>query len=68
MYIRYSACYSSKKQWQLAADDAAVCITKDPNFIKGYFRLATAISELGHFEEAYNIIQEALRKEPGVMK
>ena len=33
-------------------EDAALCISKDPKFIKGYFRLATAQIELNLLDDA----------------
>ena len=42
LYSNRSACYASKKQWQKALEDAKISISKDPNFIKAYHRLAAA--------------------------
>lgn len=51
-YSNRSVCYASKKDWKLSLDDANECVTKDPNFIKGYFRKATAEIELQLYSEA----------------
>lgn len=51
--------------WQQALEDASKCIAKDEKFIKGYYRLASAQTELGLFDDANNTIQAALRIEPG---
>lgn len=42
-----------------------VCISKDPKFIKGYFRLSTAQIELQKFDDAELTINAALRLDPG---
>ena len=42
LYSNRSACFASKKQWQRALEDAKTSISKDPNFIKAYHRLAAA--------------------------
>ena len=36
----------------MALDDALVCIGKDPKYLKGYYRLATAQIELSQFDDA----------------
>lgn len=46
-------------------DDAAMCVSKGPNFIKGYYRLATALTELGMYDDAINTLNMAMSKEPG---
>lgn len=51
-YSNRSACHASKGAWQPSLDDAALCLSKDPKFIKGYYRLATAQTELGRFDDA----------------
>lgn len=61
----YSACYSSLKSWESAIEDASTCITKDPSFIKGYYRLATAYTEIGNYDDAISVLQTALTKDPG---
>jgi hypothetical protein len=33
-------------------EDAESCVKKDSKFVKGYYRLATAYSELGRFDDA----------------
>ena len=61
----YSACHASKKDWKASMDDAAMCVSKGPNFIKGYYRLATALTELGMYDDAINTLNMAMSKEPG---
>jgi tetratricopeptide (TPR) repeat protein len=63
-YSNRSACYASKKMWQESYDDAKMCIQKDYKFIKGYYRLASAQSELGLYDEAMETLNAALKVEP----
>jgi tetratricopeptide (TPR) repeat protein len=42
LYSNRSACYAAKQLWQKSLDDALLSISKDPSFIKAYYRLATA--------------------------
>jgi tetratricopeptide (TPR) repeat protein len=53
------------KNWEAAIEDASICVAKDPSFIKGYYRLATAYTEIGNYDDALNVLQTALTKEPG---
>ena len=53
------------QNWQLALEDAIKCVAKDSNFIKGYFRLSIAQTELGQFEDAEITLRAVLAKEPG---
>ena len=53
------------KDWQKAFDDALSSISKDPKFIKGYYRLASAQTELGRFDDAETTLRAALTLEPG---
>lgn len=64
LYSNRSACFAALKKWQQALYDAATSISKDAGFIKAYYRLATAQSELGLFEDAMLTLQAALAKEP----
>lgn len=61
-----SACYASLSKWDQALKDASACVTKDPNFIKGYNRLATAQIGLKKYEEAVASIKKGLSKDPGI--
>lgn len=53
------------QNWQLALQDALQCVSKDSDFIKGYFRLSIAQSELGLYDDAETTLRAALAKEPG---
>jgi tetratricopeptide (TPR) repeat protein len=52
------------QKWQNALEDALQCVSKDSNFIKGYFRLAIAQSELGFYDDAETTLRAVLAKEP----
>ena len=60
-----SACYASVKDWQKALDDALISVSKDPKFIKGYYRLSSAQLELKLFDDAEATLKKALSIEPG---
>jgi chaperonin cofactor prefoldin len=55
-----SASHAGLEQWSQAADDAKECIRLYPTFLKGYYRLATALVELKQHELAINIIEQGL--------
>jgi tetratricopeptide (TPR) repeat protein len=59
-----SACYGSKGDWEKAANDAKECIKVNPEFIKGYYRLANAQSEQNEFEAALATIKQGMAVEP----
>jgi tetratricopeptide (TPR) repeat protein len=61
----HSACYSSLKQWQKALEDALQSISKDPKFIKAYYRLSSAQTELQLYNDAEATLKAALSIEPG---
>ena len=61
-----SACYFSLKQYQKAFEDALLCVSKDPKFIKGYYRLSSAQTELQLFDDSIAILKAALSIEPGM--
>ena len=63
-YSNRSACYASKGMWKSALDDAAVCVQKDNKFIKGYYRLATAQTEMKLYEDAETTLKAAIQLEP----
>lgn len=65
-YLLPSACHSSLKNWNEAIEDALKCVAKDPSFVKGYYRLAAAYTEVGNYDDAINALQTALTKEPGI--
>ncbi len=60
-----SACYGSKGEWEQAAIDARECIKLNQDFIKGYYRLVTALMELDRLDEALETIRDGLKKDSG---
>ena len=66
LYLFGSACYASLSSWDQALKDALACVAKDPNFMKGYSRLATAQIGLKKYEEAIASIRKGLSKDPGI--
>jgi tetratricopeptide (TPR) repeat protein len=63
--VFHSACYAFLSKWQLALEDALICVAKDPNFFNGYFRLSSACIELQKYEDADITINAALKIDPG---
>lgn len=59
-----SMCYSNMGNYALALDDAAAAIEKDPSYIKGYYRKATALSGLSDFSGAKQALQAGLTVKP----
>jgi len=64
--LNFSACYASKNNWEKSAEDAKTCVELDPEFIKGYYRLGVALTELKLYKEAYSILVVANKKDPGM--
>lgn len=63
-YSNRSACYAALKQWQKAYEDAIQCVAKDPKFIKGYYRLSAAQTELKLYDDSLSTLKAALTIEP----
>ncbi|CAN0208248.1 unnamed protein product, partial [Discosporangium mesarthrocarpum] len=59
-----SACHALKGDHRKAALEARECIRLDPAFVKGYYRLATAQTELGELDEALATVGKGLAKDP----
>mmetsp|Transcript_26076 Transcript_26076/g.61930 ORF Transcript_26076/g.61930 Transcript_26076/m.61930 type:complete len:338 (-) Transcript_26076:1358-2371(-) len=59
-YSNRSASYAGLKQWSKAIDDAKECIRLDPQFVKGYYRLATAQLEAKDLQGAESTIKQGL--------
>jgi len=59
-----SASYAGLNDWTNAAEDGLQCIRLDKNFIKGYFRCASAQKELGQLDAANNILRQGLAIQP----
>merc|ERR1711991_423595 len=55
-----SACYAALNKWQEAADDGRQCIIVDKSFVKGYFRQALALQNMGSIEAAIEATKRGL--------
>jgi len=55
-----SACYAALNKWQEAADDGRQCIIVDRSFVKGYFRQAYALQNMGSVEAAIESTKRGL--------
>jgi stress-induced-phosphoprotein 1 len=55
-----SACYHALGKWAEAADDGRSCIMVDKNFVKGYFRQATALKSAGDISGASEACKRGL--------
>jgi stress-induced-phosphoprotein 1 len=56
----FSASYAGLQEWEKAVDDAKECIRLDPEFIKGYYRLATAQLESKDYDAGEATIKQGL--------
>lgn len=63
-YSNRSACYAALNQWQEAAEDGRQCIMTDKSFVKGYFRHALALQNLGNLEGALDSVKRGLGVDP----
>eukprot|EP00980_Cylindrotheca_fusiformis_P009716 scaffold2143_cov125-Cylindrotheca_fusiformis.AAC.18 len=55
-----SASYGGLEEWGKAVEDAKECIRLNPQFVKGYYRLATAQLELEDYDKALAAIKQGL--------
>lgn len=55
-----SACYAALNKWTEAAEDGRQCIMTDKSFVKGYFRHALALQNLGNLEGAQDSVKRGL--------
>lgn len=63
-YSNRSACYAALGRWQEAAEDGRQCIMADKNFVKGYFRQALALQNLGNLDTAQEAVKRGLGIDP----
>ena len=61
--LECSASYAGLKEWEKSIEDAKECIRLNPEFIKGYYRLATAQLEQKEFDAAEATIKQGLSVE-----
>jgi tetratricopeptide (TPR) repeat protein len=59
-----SACHAELGNWEASAEDARECTTVNRNFVKGYFRWALALQNLGRIDEALDVIKKGLLIDP----
>jgi len=52
------------RRWEEALEEAKLCLTKDPNSIKGFYRKTQAYIELNQLSEADETIIEGLKIDP----
>jgi stress-induced-phosphoprotein 1 len=64
-YSNRSACYAALNKWSEAADDGRQCIMTDKSFVKGYFRAALALQNLGNLEGALDAVKRGLGIDSG---
>jgi len=55
-----SACYAALEEWENAAEDGRQCIMVDNRFVKGYFRYALGLQNLGNLDGALDAIKRGL--------
>jgi stress-induced-phosphoprotein 1 len=59
-YSNRSACYAALEKWEEAAADGRQCIMCDKNFVKGYFRQALALQNIGNLDAALDSAKRGL--------
>lgn len=59
-YSNRSACYAALNKWTEAAEDGLKCIAADKKFVKGYFRHALALQNLGNLDGALESVKRGL--------
>ncbi|VDM49038.1 unnamed protein product [Toxocara canis] len=71
LYGNRSAAYLKKELYGSALEDAAAALRIDPNYIKGYYRRATANMALGKFKLAlrdYDAVRKARPSDKDAMR
>lgn len=59
-----SACYAGLLDWENSAEDAKGCIGANKSFIKGYFRLATALKNMNQLDAARDALNRGIAQDP----
>jgi len=59
-YSNRSACYAALEKWEQAAEDGRQCIIADKSFVKGYFRCALGLQNMGNFDGASEAVKSGL--------
>jgi len=60
-YSNRCAAYAGMGNFEAAKADGERCVATNPGFVKGYFRLASALKELGDFVNAEKTIKRGLQ-------
>lgn len=55
-----AACHEKLKQYELMAESSRMCIKADRSFIKGYFRLATALKNMNDLDGCVKALESGL--------
>lgn len=63
-YSNRSACYAALEQWDKAAEDGRQCIITDRSFVKGYYRAAFALQQMGNYDGASDAVKRGLGVDP----
>lgn len=63
-YSNRSACYAALGRWEEAAEDGRQCIITDRTFVKGYFRQALGLQNLGNLDGALEAVKRGLGIDP----
>mmetsp|Transcript_20359 Transcript_20359/g.19669 ORF Transcript_20359/g.19669 Transcript_20359/m.19669 type:complete len:319 (+) Transcript_20359:42-998(+) len=59
-YSNKSACHAALNEWEEASEDGRQCIITDKSFVKGYFRAALALQNLGNLEGSLDAVKRGL--------
>ncbi|BFU18651.1 protein phosphatase, putative [Entamoeba histolytica HM-1:IMSS-B] len=63
-YSNRAICYIKLECYKAAISDAERCVEIDPNFVKGYYRQASAFAALGQLQEAISACEKAKKLSP----
>jgi len=63
-YSNRSACYAALNMWTEAAEDGRQCIITDKAFVKGYFRAALGLQNIGNLDGASDAVKRGLGIDP----
>jgi stress-induced-phosphoprotein 1 len=61
-YSNRAAAYTAQRDWASAKQDGELCIRCDPDWNKGYFRLATALQGSKQFGAALKVVNTGLAR------
>jgi hypothetical protein len=64
LYANRSMCQLRMKKVEEALQDANIAAQRDPTYVKGYFRKASALTELSRFGEAKVALEQGLAIKP----